>query len=129
MPGVVAPTRTNMHVNDVVLQEAAQIAAKGHPEDALKLVNAVIDATPKDMPVDPDAYAVKLVCLYQKGWILGFGSTLTEARFRGAGAKDLLTNAAYKEMLEKDRVKKKLPEKLRERLLRGEERGDGADAS
>lgn len=128
-PGVVPPTPTNMHVNDVVLEEAAQIAAKGHPEDALKLVNAVIDATPKDMPVDPDAYAVKLVCLYQKGWILGFGSTLTEARFRGAGAKDLLANPAYKEMLEKDRVKKKLPEKLRERLLRGEERGEGTDAS
>ncbi|HZU52395.1 MAG TPA: serine/threonine-protein kinase [Holophagaceae bacterium] len=128
MPGVVAPTQTNMHVNDVVLQEAAQIAAKGHPEDALKLVNAVIDATPKDMPVDPDAYAVKLVCLYQKGWILGFGGALTESRFRGVSAKDLLSNAAYKDMLEKDRVKKKLPEKLRERLLRGDERADGADS-
>jgi len=128
MPGIVAPSTANMHVNDVVLQEAAQIAAKGHPEDALKLVNAVIDATPKDVPVDPDAYAVKLVCLYQKGWILGFGGALTEARFRGVSAKDMLANPAYKDMLEKDRVKKKLPEKLRERLLRGDERGEQADS-
>ncbi len=125
MPAVVAPSSTNMHVNDVVLQEAAQIAAKGHPEDALKLVNAVIDATPKDVPVDPDAYAVKLVCLYQKGWILGFGGALTEARFRGVHAKDLLTNAAYKDMLQKDSVKKKLPEKLRQRLLSGQDLGSG----
>ena len=130
MPGIVAPTSGNMHVNDVVLSEAAQIAAKGHPEDALKLVNAVIDATPKDVPVDPDAYAVKLVCLYQKGWILGFGGTLTEARFRGVSAKDMLENPAYKEMLEKDKVKKKLPEKLRERLLNGQGPGEGqSDAS
>ncbi len=125
IPTVVAPSSTNMHVNDVVLQEAAQIAAKGHPEDALKLVNAVIDATPKDVPVDPDAYAVKLVCLYQKSWILGFGGTLTEARFRGVHAKDLLTNAAYKDMLEKDKTKKKLPEKLRQRLLNGQDLGSG----
>ena len=82
------------------------------------------------MPVDPDAYAVKLVCLYQKGWVIAFGGTLTEARFRGAGAKDLLTNAAFKDMLEKDKVKKKLPEKLRERLLKGQDPGEGqGDAS
>ncbi|HTL97205.1 MAG TPA: serine/threonine-protein kinase [Holophagaceae bacterium] len=125
---VVAPTTTNMHVNDVALEEAAKIAAKGHPEDAQKLAQAVIDATPKDMPVDPDAYAVKLVCLYQRDRVIAFGETLTESRFRGASAKDLLTNAAYKEMLEKDKVKKKLPEKLRERLLAGREHGDTGDA-
>ena len=117
---VVAPTASNMHVNDVALAEAAKIAAKGHPEDALKLAQAVIDATPKDMPVDPDAYAVKLVCLYQKGWVIAFGGALAEAGFRGVTPKDLLTNAAYKDMLEKDKAKKKLPEKLREQLLRGE---------
>ena len=122
---VVAPTATNMHVNDVALAEAAQIAAKGHPEDALKLAQAVIDATPKDMPVDPDAYAVKLVCYYQKGWSIAFGGALTEAKLRGVHAKDLLTNAAYKEMLEKDKAKKKLPEKLRERLLSGQDLGGG----
>lgn len=125
---VVAPTGANMHVNDVVLAEAAQIAAKGHPEDALKLVQAVIDATPKDIAVDPDAYAVKLVCLYQKGWVLAFGETLTEARFRGVSARDLLSNAAYKEMLEKDKVKKKLPDKVRDRLMQGLDMGSGPDA-
>ncbi|HET8714561.1 MAG TPA: hypothetical protein VFM16_01970, partial [Holophagaceae bacterium] len=123
---VVAPTASTMHVNDVVLSEAAQIAAKGHPEDALKLVQAVIDATPKDMAVDPDAYAVKLICLYQKGWTIAFGETLTEARFRGVSAQDLLSNAAYKEMLEKDKVRKKLPDKVRERLLQGRAMGQGA---
>ncbi len=118
---IVAPSTTNMHVNDVVIEEAAQIAAHGHPEEALKLVQAVIDATPKDMPVDPDAYAVKLVCLHQKGWVVAFGETLTEARFRGANAKALLANSAYKEMLEKDKVKKKLPQNLRDRLLLGQD--------
>ena len=138
MPAIVAPSNANMHVNDVVLSEAAQIAANlgiatliasEFAQDALKLVNAVIDATPKDVPVDPDAYAVKLVCLYQKGWILGFGGALTEARFRGVSAKDMLANPAYKDMLEKDKVKKKLPEKLRERLLAGREHGDTDSSS
>lgn len=128
-PVVVAPSMANMHVNDVVLQEAAAIAVKGHPEDALKLVNAVIAATPQNVPVDPDAYAVKLVCLYQKNWILGFGAALTEARFRGVHAKDLLANAAYKDMLEKDKVKKKLPEKLRQRLLDGQDLGGWGESA
>lgn len=118
---IVAPDGGNMHVNDVVIEEAARIAAHGHPDDALKLVQAIIDATPRGMAVDPDAYAVKLVCLYQKGWVVAFGETLTEARFRGATAKDLLTNAAYKDMLEKDKVKRKLPEQLRQRLLLGQD--------
>ena len=118
---VQAPTATNMHVNDVVLEQAARVAGEGHPDEALRLVQAVIEATPKDMPVDPDAYAVKLVCLYKKDRVIEFGGTLTEARFRGVGAKDLLTNATYKDMLEKDKAKKKLPQALRDQLLRGQD--------
>lgn len=119
---VVAPVASgSMHVNDVVLEQAAKVAEEGHPDEALKIAQAVIDATPKDMAVDPDAYAVKLFCLYKKGWIIAFGETLSEARFRGAGAKDLLTNATYKDMLEKDKAKKKLPQSLRDQLLRGQD--------
>ena len=121
---VQAPTATNMHVNDVVLEQAARVAGEGHPDEALRLAQAVIDATPKDMPVDPDAYAVKLVCLYKKDRVIEFGGALTEARFRGVGAKDLLTNAAYKDMLEKDKTKRKLPERLRDQLLKGQDFDD-----
>jgi hypothetical protein len=118
-PLVVKPVEAgNEHVNDVVLDEAAHMADRD-PAEALKLVQAVIDATPKDMNVDPDAYAVKLVVLYKKGQQEAFGETLAEARFRGAKAADLLTNKTYKAMLEKDRVKKKLSTDLRDRLLKG----------
>jgi hypothetical protein len=108
-------------VNDVALEQAAKVAEEGHPDEALKIAQAVIDATPKDMAVDPDAYAVKLLCLYKKGWIVAFGEALAEARFRGVAAKDLLTNATYKDMLEKDKAKKKLPQTLRDQLLRGQD--------
>ena len=125
MPALVAPTSTDMHVNDVFLDTAAEIADKGHPDKGLKLAQAVIDATPRNMSVDPDAYGVKLLCLYKEGDLVGFGEALAEARTRGDDAKALLTNAPYKAMLEKDRVKKKLPEKLRDQLLRGEDPGSG----
>ena len=119
---VVAPVAAaNMHVNDVALEQAAKVAEEGHPDEALKIAQAVIDATPKDMNVDPDAYAVKLLCLYKKGWIVAFGETLAEARFRGAGAKELLGNSSYKDMLEKDKAKKKLPQSLRDQLLHGQD--------
>ncbi|MBS1767883.1 MAG: serine/threonine protein kinase [Acidobacteria bacterium] len=118
---IVTPISTDMHVNDVVLEQAAKVADEGHPDEALKIAQAVIDATPKTMAVDPDAYAVKLIGLYKKGWIIAFGETLAEARFRGVAAKDLLTNAAYKDMLEKDKAKKKLPQSLRDQLLRGQD--------
>ena len=36
-------------------------------------------------------------------------------------AKDLLTNSTYKHMLEKDKAKKKLPQALRDQLLRGQD--------
>lgn len=116
---ILTPTTESMHVNDVVLEEAAQIALKGHPDEALKLAQAVIDATPKDMAVDPDAYAVKLLALYKEGRVVEFAEALAEAHFRGVSAKDLLANASYKDMLEKDKARKKLPETLRDRLLHG----------
>jgi hypothetical protein len=125
VPQMAAPTAANLHLNDVYLDEAAAIADKGHPDEAMKLAQAVIDATPKGMDVDPDAYGVKLLCLYKQADFVGFGETLAEASTRGCNAKALLTNAPYKGMLEKDKLKKKLPEKLRDQLLRGEDPGSG----
>lgn len=125
MPMMMPPTASDLHLNDVYLDTAAEIADKGHPDKALKLAQAVIDATPRNMSVDPDAYGVKLLCLYKLGDLVGFGETLAEARTRGDDAKALLTNEAYKAMLEKDKAKKKLPEKLRDQLLRGEDPGSG----
>ena len=118
-PALETPTASNLHVNDLFLDEAADIANKGRPDKALALAQAVIDATPPSMSVDPDAYAVKLLCLYKQGDLVGFGETLAEAKTRGDKAVDLLANEAYKAMLEKDKVKKKLPEALRDRLLHG----------
>jgi serine/threonine protein kinase len=115
-----APPPVNAHMNDVVLEEAErQMDAK--PEHALKLVQEVIDATPDNGPVDPDAYALKMAIYYRLGLIEMLEATAEEARTRKVSGADLLKNAKFKAMLDKDKLHgKKLPQTLRERLLRGE---------
>ncbi len=118
-PVIQTPTAANMHLNDLVLDEAERVVDT-KPKDALLLIQGVIDATPKDVPMDPDAYALKLVALHKLSDLEAFGECLGEARYRGVTSKDLLTNKAYKAMLERDKTKKKLQDDLRARLLKGE---------
>lgn len=110
----------NVHINDAVLDEAEVLIAS-KPKDALKLVRAVIENTPKEGPVDPDAFALLMVCHYREGDFIRFGEALNESRDRGLHAKDLLTNKAYKAMLEADQRAKKIPAELRTRLLAGQD--------
>ncbi len=119
IPAIQTPNAANMHLNDLVLDEAERLVDT-RPKDALLLIQGVIDATPKDVPMDPDAYALKLVALHKQGDLEAFGEALGEARYRGVTTKDLLTNKAYKAMLERDKTKKKLQDDLRARLLKGE---------
>ncbi|MBI1751058.1 MAG: serine/threonine protein kinase [Acidobacteria bacterium] len=115
-----APPPVNSHINDVVLEEAArQMDAK--PEHALKLVQEVIDATPESQPVDPDAYALKMAIYYRMGFMELLEATEREARDRKVSGIEMLKNAKFRAMLEKDRAhSRKLAPELRERLLKGE---------
>jgi hypothetical protein len=110
----------NTHINDVVLEEAArQLDAK--PEHALKLVQEVIDATPDNQPVDPDAYALKMAIYYRMGLMEMLEATAQEAQDKKVSGTEMLKNAKFKAMLEKDRAHgHKLVPELRERLLKGD---------
>ena len=111
----------NTHINDVVLNEAAaQLDA--HPEHALKLAQEVIDATPDNAAVDPDAYALKMAALYKLNLIEMLETAHNEARDRKVSGQELLKNAKFRAMLEKERTRptKKLPQGMRERLMKGE---------
>ena len=117
--GPVLPT-VNAHINDVVLNEAAtQLDAR--PEHALKLAQEVIDATPDSAAIDPDAYALKIAALYKMNLIELLEAAANEARDRKVSGQELLKNAKFRAMLEKERTRpnKKLRNELRERLLRG----------
>ncbi|HJV49316.1 MAG TPA: serine/threonine-protein kinase [Geothrix sp.] len=107
------------HMNDVVLEEAArQMDAK--PEHALKLVQEVIDATPDNAPMDPDAYALKMAIYYRMGLMEMLEATAQEAWDRKVSGAEMLKNARFKAMLEKDKTHgRKLSPELRERLLKG----------
>jgi len=108
----------NAHINDVVLEEAArQMDAK--PEHALKLVQEVIDATPDSVPVDPDAYALKMAIYYRLGLMEMLEATAQEAHDKKVSASEMLKNAKFKAMLDHEKAKKKLSPELRERLLKG----------
>ena len=116
-PTPAVPT-INAHLNDVVLEEAErQLDAK--PEHALKLLQEVIDATPDNAPVDPDAYALKIAALYKMNLIELLESAVNEARDRKVSGQDMLKNTKFKAMLEREKVRKKLPPELRERLQAG----------
>ena len=108
----------NTHINDVILEEAErQLDAK--PEHALKLVQEVIDATPDRVPVDPDAYALKMAALYKMNLIELLETAANEARDRNVSGQEVLKNAKFRAMLEREKTRKKLPPELRERLLKG----------
>ena len=118
-PAVPAPT-VNLHINDVVLEEAER-QMDGKPEHALKLVQEVIDTTPGTAPGDPDAYALKMAIYYRMGLIEMVEATAQEAQDRKVSGAEMLKNAKYKAMLERDKAHgRKLPQELRDRLLRGE---------
>ena len=110
----------NARINDVVLSEVErQMDAK--PEHALKLVQEVIDATPDSAPMDPDAYALKMAIYYRLGLIEMLEATAQEARDRKVSGADMLKNAKFKAMLERDKAHgRKLPADLRDRLLKGD---------
>ncbi|HEY3401556.1 MAG TPA: serine/threonine-protein kinase [Geothrix sp.] len=110
----------NTHINDVVLNEAAtQLDAR--PEHALKLAQEVIDATPEGAAVDSDAYALKMAALYKMNLIELLETTANEAREKKVSGLELLKNAKYRAMLDRERARpnKKLSPELRERLLKG----------
>ena len=111
----------NAHINDVLLEEAErQLDAK--PEHALKLAQEVIDATPDAVPVDPDAYALKMAALYKMNLIELLETAANEARDRKVSGQELLKNAKFRAMLERERTRphKKLSEELRARLAKGD---------
>jgi hypothetical protein len=110
----------NAHINDVVLEEAErQMDTK--PEHALKLVQEVIDATPDTTPVDPDAYALKMAIYYRLGLMEMLEATAQEARDKKVSGAEMLKNAKFKAMLERDKVHgRKLSADLRDRLLKGD---------
>jgi serine/threonine protein kinase len=108
----------NTHINDVLLNEAeSQLDA--HPEHALKLAQEVIDATPDSLPVDPDAYAIKIAALYKMNLLELLETAANEAHDHHVSGQEMLKNAKLQAMLDRERTRKKLPPELRERLLKG----------
>lgn len=117
-PPVPPLPQVNTHINDVVLNEAAnQLDAR--PEHALKLAQEVIDATPDAVSVDPDAYALKIAALYKMNLLELLEAAANEARDRKVSGQEMLKNAKLRAMLDHERTRKKLPPELRDRLLRG----------
>jgi serine/threonine protein kinase len=113
----VKPTSAaNVHVNDLVLEEAAHYV-ESRPDHAMELVQAVLQSSPPEAPIDPDVYAVKLMIHYRENKLELFGETLYEAKDRGVKMSEMLQNKHFKAMLEKDRVKHRLSDELRNRLL------------
>jgi serine/threonine protein kinase len=108
----------NTHLNDVVLGEAER-QLDTRPEHALKLAQEVIDATPDNLPVDADAYALKIAALYKMNLLELLEATLNEARDRKVSGQELRKNAKFKAMLEREKTRKKLSPELRERLQTG----------
>jgi predicted Ser/Thr protein kinase len=108
----------NTHINDVVLNEA-EVQLDTHPEHALKLAQEVIDATPDSAPVDPDAYALKIAALYKMNLIELLETATNEARERKVSGQEMLKNAKFRAMLDREKTRKKLTPELKERLLKG----------
>jgi len=111
--------QVNAHINDVVLNEAAN-QLDAHPEHALKLAQEVIDATPDTVPVDPDAYALKIAALYRMNLLELLEAAADEARDRRVSGQEMLKNAKLRAMLDHEKTRRKLSPELRDRLLKGE---------
>ncbi len=116
-PVVHLPAVSN-HINDLVLDEAAS-QLDAHPEHALKLAQEIIDATPDSVPVDPDAYALKIAALYKMNLLELLETAANEARDRKVSGQEMLKNAKLRSMLDHEKTRKKLSPALRERLLKG----------
>jgi len=110
--------QVNAHINDVVLNEAAS-QLDSHPEHALKLAQEVIDATPDAVPVDPDAYALKIAALYKMNLLELLEAATNEARDRKVSGQEILKNAKFRAMLDHEKSRKKLSPEMRERLING----------
>ncbi len=112
--------RPSASVDDAALRAAERLMDKD-PLEALRVVQAVLREAPPGAHVDPDALALLLVLQYRAYDLEGFLVTLRDAKARGVTAAELLQNKAYKAMLLEDRKGHQLPERLRQRLLKGEE--------
>ncbi len=117
-PPVPPLPQVNARINDVVLNEAAS-QLDAHPEHALNLAQEIIDATPDAVPVDPDAYALKIAALYRMNLLELLESAANEARERKVDGRELLKNAKFRAMLDHEKTRKKLSPELRGRLLQG----------
>ena len=107
-------------LDDAALRAAEQLVDKD-PLEALRVVQAVLREAPPGARVDPDALALLLVLQYQAYDLEGFLVTLRDAKARRVTAAELLKNKRYRAMLQEDRRAHQLPERLRQRLLKGEE--------
>ena len=113
------PTRS-VTLDDAALHAAEQLVDKD-PLEALRVVQAVLRDAPPGHRVDPDALALLLVLQYKAYDLEGFLVTLRDAKARRITAAELLQNRRYRAMLLEDRRAHQLPERLRQRLLKGEE--------
>jgi len=110
-------------LDDAALRAAEQLVDKD-PLEALRVVQAVLRDAPPGTRVDPDAVALLLVLQYKAYDLEGFLVTLRDARARNIPVAELLKNRRYRAMLQEDRRAHQLPERLRQRLLKGEEEAD-----
>ena len=107
-------------LDDAALRAAEQLVDKD-PLEALRVVQAVLRDAPPGTRVDPDAVALLLVLQYKAYDLEGFLVTLRDAKARNIPVAELLKNQRYRAMLQEDRKAHQLPERLRLRLLKGEE--------
>ncbi|HJV23518.1 MAG TPA: serine/threonine-protein kinase [Holophagaceae bacterium] len=119
MPGLATAKAPRSYDN--LLREAERVM-DGRPREAVHILETVLEASPKEA-TDPDVLALLLVAHYKAGDLVKFGEVLGEAGDRGVTPMKLLGNDAYVAMLEGDQRRKRLPQPLRERLLKGLEEG------
>jgi hypothetical protein len=73
------------------------------------------------VPVDPDAYALKMAIYYRLGLMEMLEATAQEAREKKVSGAEMLKNAKFKAMLDRDKAHgRKLSAELRDRLMKGE---------
>ncbi len=115
LPGLKATKAPRSYDN--LLREAER-ALDSRPREAIHILETVLEASPKDA-TDPDILALLLVAHYKDNDLVRFGEVLGEAGDRGITPMKLLGNDTYTAMLEGDQRRKRLPQALRERLLKG----------
>ncbi|HJW32682.1 MAG TPA: serine/threonine-protein kinase [Holophagaceae bacterium] len=118
LPGLKAAKAPRSYDN--LLREAER-SLDSRPREAIHILETVLEASPKDA-TDPDILALLLVAHYKDNDLVRFGEVLGEAGDRGITPMKLLGNDTYTAMLESDQRRKRLPQPLRERLLKGLEK-------